>query len=212
MHKNIIFDFDGVILDSVPIKTEAFRKLFINFPKNKVDSFIDYHQVNGGISRFVKIRYFFEELMEQSISEEQVLVYAKRYSELTKEELASPKYLIMDSLTFIKENVNNYSFHIASGADENDLKYICERLELTNLFLSIHGSPKTKSDIIGSIMAAYDYEKSETCMVGDSFNDYEAAVSNGIAFYGYNNAELRLQNCIYLSSMNDILPLMQYGG
>ncbi|EJT2953629.1 HAD hydrolase-like protein, partial [Campylobacter coli] len=41
--KNIIFDFDGVILDSVELKTQAFAELFKEFPKNKVQELVKYH-------------------------------------------------------------------------------------------------------------------------------------------------------------------------
>lgn len=190
MIKNIIFDFDGVILDSVPTKTEAFKKLFEDFPRNLVDELIYYHKINGGKSRYIKIKYFFNELLNKEISENEILEYAKKYSILTKEELANPKYLIEDSLDFIKQNYKKYNFHIASGADEEDLKYICEKLNLSQYFLSINGSPIIKSEIVKNILTHNQYKKEETILIGDSINDYEAANINNIGFYGYNNLEL----------------------
>jgi beta-phosphoglucomutase-like phosphatase (HAD superfamily) len=35
MIKNIIFDFDGVILDSVKIKAEGYRELFMEFGEER---------------------------------------------------------------------------------------------------------------------------------------------------------------------------------
>lgn len=194
MIKNIIFDFDGVILDSVPIKTEGFKKLFQNFPNEKVYKLIEYHIQNGGISRYKKIKYFFNELLNKEISENEILEYAKKYSILTKEELANPKYLIEDSLDFIKQNYKKYNMHIASGADENDLRYICEKLDLSQYFLSIHGSPKIKSDIVKTILEYNNYNKDETILIGDSINDYEATKTNNINFFGYNNIILNKFN------------------
>ncbi len=191
MIKNIIFDFDGVILDSVPVKTEAFRKLFQEYSKDIVDKFIEFHLKNGGVSRYEKIRYFFEELLNINVSEEQILDFANRYSELTKQELAKEKYLIEDSIEFIKNNYKKYNMHIASGADENDLKFICDKLDLTNYFLSINGSPKKKSEIIKSILELNKYKKQETVMIGDSITDYKAALENSVEFYGYNNFDLK---------------------
>jgi len=202
MIKNIIFDFDGVILDSVPVKTEAFRKLFQEYPKEITDKFIEFHLKNGGVSRYEKIRYFFEGLLNKKINEEKILYFAKKYSELTKQELANEKYLIKDSIDFIKKNYKKYNMHIASGADENDLKYICDKLELTKYFVSINGSPTKKSEIIKSILESNDYKKSETVMIGDSINDFEAAKESGIEFYGYNNDNLIKKT--YLHSINNI--------
>ena len=42
MIKAIIFDFDGVLVESTQIKTEAFRNLFSKWP-DKVDEMVRYH-------------------------------------------------------------------------------------------------------------------------------------------------------------------------
>jgi len=202
--KNIIFDFDGVILDSVPIKTEAFRKLFESYPEDKVKQLIEYHIKNGGISRYKKIKYFFNELLNQDIFEDEILTYANRYSKITKEELTNPKYIIEDAVNFIKQNYQKYNMHIASGADENDLKYICEKLNLTKYFLSIHGSPIVKPEIVKNILESNHYKKGETILIGDSINDYEAAKENGIEFYGYNNQALKSKNK-YLNKIEELI-------
>jgi len=193
MIKNIIFDFDGVILDSVPTKTEGFKKLFQDFSSELVDKLLEYHIQNGGMSRYKKIKYFFNELLNQDILEDEIIIYANLYSEITKEELTNPKYIIEDTVNFIKQNHKKYNMHIASGADENDLRYICDKLDLTKYFLSIYGSPKIKSDIVQNILESNNYEKEETILIGDSINDHEAANENGIEFYGYNNHLLQNQ-------------------
>ncbi len=60
MIKNILWDFDGVILDSMPIREYGFRKIFENYDISLVDKLINYHKRNGGLSRYVKIKYFYE--------------------------------------------------------------------------------------------------------------------------------------------------------
>ena len=195
--KNIIFDFDGVILDSIPVKTEAFRKLFGDFDKEKVDSLINYHLQNGGKSRYLKIEYFFKNILQKDIDNNKILEYAKKYSILTKQELSNPKYLIDDSINFIKNNYKNFNMHIASGADEKDLKYICTSLEISKYFQSINGSPKEKREIVKNILKSNHYKREETILIGDSLNDFEAAESNGIEFYGYNNSNLKTY-CKYI--------------
>jgi len=202
MIKNIIFDFDGVILDSVPIKTEAYSILFKDFPNDKVKLLIKYHIENGGISRYKKVQYFFEELLNEKISETKINEYASKYSLLTKQELSNEKYLISDTVNFIKENYKQYRMHIASGADEEDLLYICQALNLNHYFYSIYGSPKVKSEIVTRILQDNNYKKEETCLVGDSVNDFEAANVNSIEFYGFNNINL-LNNHAYIHSFKD---------
>jgi len=194
MIKNIIFDFDGVILDSIPVKVEAFKTLFEEFPADKVDELIKYHLLNGGKSRYLKIRYFYEELLNKNITDEKVNQIAQLYSELTKLELSKEKYIIQDTFEFIKENYQNYKMHIASGADEKDLKFICDSLGLTKYFLSINGSPIVKTKIVKDILMKKQYKKEETILIGDSVNDYEAANVNNIEFYAYNNESLKENN------------------
>ena len=201
--KNIIFDFDGVILDSVPTKTEGFKKLFEDFPYDKVEKLIQYHEINGGKSRYIKIKYFFNDLLNREISEEEIFEYANKYSEITKEELTNPKYIMEDAVNFIKQNYTKYNMHIASGADEKDLRYICDKLNLTKYFLSINGSPLVKFEIVKDILGNYNYNSEETVLIGDSINDYEAANLNNIEFYGYNNKILK-SNYKYLNNIEEI--------
>lgn len=180
--KNIIFDFDGVILDSIPVKTNAFRELFSSHPKDLVELFIEYHLQNGGFSRYKKIQYFYEYLLNAEISEKEILCYAHLYSSSTKEILANKKYLICDTIDFIKKNYETYNMHIASGADEQDLLYICRNLSIDSYFLTINGSPATKAEIIHDLLKSYRYNTDETCLIGDSINDLKAAEYNGIHF------------------------------
>lgn len=205
MIKNIIFDFDGVILDSIPTKTEGFRKLFAGFPKVKVDSIVCYHKENGGMSRYDKIRYFFNILLDQYVSEADINLYAEKYSEITLEELCDPKYIIEDALSFIMHYHNKFKLHVASGADEKDLLTICRRQGIDSLFISIHGSPQKKSEIIRKIISQNSYNPCETILVGDSVNDYQAAKENNISFFAYNNCKLRSVADIYLKKMEDII-------
>ena len=69
MIKVILFDFDGVILDSMPIRDYGFRKIFEKYPDELVENFIKYHRKNGGLSRFHKIEYFYKTLLKKDISE-----------------------------------------------------------------------------------------------------------------------------------------------
>ena len=55
MIKVIIFDFDGVILDSLQIKTDAYADFYRPFGNNIVNKVINHHTLNGGMSRYDKI-------------------------------------------------------------------------------------------------------------------------------------------------------------
>ena len=173
------------------VRDYGFRKIFQDYSEDKVEALIKYHRVNGGLSRFHKIQYFYNNIINSSIDEEKINKYANEFSNIMKEELVKEKYLILEWYNFIKENSDKYIMHIASGSEENELKYLCKNLKIDKYFKSIHGSPTHKNELVKNIIQENKYDKSEVAMVGDSINDYEAAKKNGIKFIGYNNKELK---------------------
>lgn len=186
----IFWDFDGVILDSMNVRDWGFKEIFKNFSKPQVEELIRYHRINGGLSRYVKISYFYESILGKSITQEQVSEYANRFSLLMKSELTNKKNLIMDSVNFIKENHKNYCFHIVSGSDQTELRYLCAELGVSEFFLSIHGSPTPKTQLVQNLLDNHGYDRESSILIGDSLNDYDAAKINKITFFGYNNKSL----------------------
>ena len=204
MIKNILFDFDGVIIDSMPIREAGFRLIFQDFDKYLVDKLIDYHNQNGGLSRYVKIDFFFNNILKKPIQKDQSFSYAKSFSDIMKKELVKREYLIIDSLFFIKRNYKKYNLHIVSGSDEEELQYLCNELGIATYFHSIHGSPTTKSMLVKKILLGNNYDINETILIGDSINDLDASIDNGIKFYGYNNLDLRNLSDVYLQDYNGL--------
>jgi len=205
MIKNIIWDFDGVILDSMPIRNYGFRKIFEDYDIVLVDKLLEYHTKNGGLSRYVKIKYFYEKLLNQNITDGEINIIAERFSVIMKNELTNKKYLINDSIEFIKENYKKYNFHIASGSDEKELRYLCNNLGINQYFLSINGSPIHKNNLVKEIRSKNNYLQNETILIGDSINDHEAAKVNNINFYGYNNIELKSISKKYINNFQEFL-------
>lgn len=198
----ILWDFDGVILDSMGVRDWGFREIFKMFSQEQVDKLITYHRANGGFSRYVKIRYFYEEILGESITEEEVMRYANQFSVLMKSQLTNPDNLILDAVSFIKSKYTHYNFHIVSGSDQEELRFLCKELGLSDYFISIHGSPTPKKQLVSNLMKTHNYNAVNTCLIGDSINDYEAAEVNNIMFYGYNNEALRVDHR-YISSFTE---------
>ena len=190
MVKNILFDFDGVILDSMPIRDYGFKKIFEYFDDALVSQLLSYHNENGGLSRYVKIKYFYNEILDKEILEEEISNYASNFSKIMKKELVNKKYLIVDTLEFIKNNFKKYNLHIVSGSDERELQYLCKKLEIDVYFQSINGSPIEKNKLVKSVLLDNEYLAKETILIGDSINDYVASEVNGIGFYVFNNTSL----------------------
>ena len=123
----IIWDFDGVILDSAEVRDHGFLEIFSNYPEHQVSQLMDFHKSNGGLSRYVKIRHFFEEILMTSVTEDQVNYYANEFKQIMLSKLTDRDLIINDSLAFIKENHQKQKFYIASGSDEKELNIICSK-------------------------------------------------------------------------------------
>ncbi len=205
MIKTILFDFDGVILDSMKIKGDGFLELVKEYPQDKLQILEAYHYANGGISRFDKIRYFFHTILQTPITEEKVNQLATKFGEIIEKKLFDTTNLIPETMSWIEKNYKIYDCHIVSGAEHNELKSLCTQFNIDHYFKSINGSPTKKSVLIFNLLKTNHYQPQETILIGDSSNDYDAAQVNGIHFYGYNNPEL-ISYGNYITSFKNFLP------
>jgi len=156
-----------------------------------VDKIIDYHEINGGLSRYHKIRYFFENILNKDISDQLLQTYANEYRKVMAKELFDEKLKISDSINFLKTKRNKFvKIFIVSGSDQNELRSLCEFLDIKDLFNGIYGSPIAKNDLVKNILKKNSIKLKDCCLIGDSLNDKEAALINGITFFAYNNHKL----------------------
>lgn len=187
----IFWDFDGVLMNSNAVRDKGFELVLADYPKNQVQQLMEFHQANGGLSRYVKFRYFFEEVRGEKVTDEEVQVWANKFSEIMLANLINEDLLIKETNDFVKANYQNYKMHIVSGSDGNELRKICKGVGIDKYFKTIEGSPTPKNQLVSNLLDKYQYDKEDTCLIGDSFNDYEAAINNEITFFNYNNIEIR---------------------
>lgn len=190
-YKVLLWDFDGVIMDSMPIRSKGFEVVLAGYPKEQVDQLMAFHEANGGLSRYVKFRYFFEEIRKESITDQEVLILADKFSEIMLSLLMDQNLLIQDSVSFIRSNWQKFEMHIVSGSDGKELRIINDSLDLSSFFKTINGSPTPKKQLVAAVLADNQYDKKEVILIGDSINDFDAASFNEISFAGYNNTELK---------------------
>jgi len=198
--KNIFWDFDGVLLDSNAIRDYGFCEVLKEFPKQQVDKLLAFHRENGGWSRYIKFRFFFEEIRNEKISDSEVQSWADKFSNAVLFRLKNHNLLINDSLNFVKSNFEKYNMHIVSGSDGIELNYLCEYFKIDKFFKTIQGSPTPKKELVKIVMEGHKYDATKTVLVGDSKNDWEAAIENKIEFIGYNNIEFQKLQMNYISS------------
>ena len=180
MIKAIIFDFDGVILESADIKTEAFRELFSAYPK-EVERIVNYHLVNSGISRFVKFRYIYENFLNQRLKDKEEIELGERFSEIVFQNVLVAPF-VAGAKEFLELNKNKYQLFIVSGTPQEELNNIVSARDLKKYFKSIQGSPKIKTKAINDILSRHGFSKKEAVYVGDAESDEIAACESEIVF------------------------------
>lgn len=180
--KNFIFDFDGVILDSLDCKTEAFYQMYLPYGKRIAEKVKQYHILNGGVSRFEKFKIWHKEYLTIDLSEKEIQELANRFSELVFEKVISSTP-IPGAIEFIKRHSRDFNFFIISGTPDSEIKKICDSIGISSCFKEILGSPKNKKEWCSYLKTKYDdIMSSNTIFVGDALSDYEAAQENGFYF------------------------------
>ncbi len=180
----VFFDFDGVILDSVDVKTKAFGEMFSKYGQDVEDAVVDYHLQNGGVSRFEKFRYYYQNLLNQNIDEDTLINLGKQFSNLVVEKVITSPFIpgALETLKRLKEEA--IPAFVVSGTPDEEIKEIVRRKDLSPFFIEVHGSPRKKWDITQEILSKYSYISRDCIFIGDAMSDYEAADKTNMNFLG----------------------------
>ena len=180
----IIFDFDGVVVESGKIKTQAFAELYRPYGEDIVAQVVQFHTQNGGMSRYRKFRHFQEHFLHQPpLTEAEERQLDIRFSELVVEAViaADP---VPGAIELIRQQSGRIPLFVASGTPEAELKVIVERRGLAPYFTAVRGAPALKKTIIAEILAAHGLQPETVLMIGDAMADLEGAQANDTAFLG----------------------------
>jgi len=180
MIKAIIFDFDGVLVESTDIKTEAFRKLFSRW-SDKVDEGVAFHLKNMGISRYIKFKHFYENIISERYSEEIGLKLGSEFSDIVLDAIKIAPF-VKGVETFLDNFHLKYNFYIASGTPDEELCEIASHKGINKYFNGIFGSSLTKAEIINNILGTESLKNNMVIFVGDAASDKEAAEGMGVHF------------------------------
>ncbi|MDO8282176.1 MAG: HAD hydrolase-like protein [Thermodesulfovibrionia bacterium] len=181
MIKTILFDFDGVIVESVDIKTSAFEALFRNESKDNVAAILDFHRKHGGISRTNKILHFYSNILCEELSGDKLKELEDRFSRYVKEKVIQSPF-VEGALEFIMENYGKYGLYIISGTPQAELEDIVSARDLGRYFKGVYGSPRGKAEIINALLSEKKFQKDNTVFIGDSADDLDGAIRSGVRF------------------------------
>jgi beta-phosphoglucomutase len=180
--RTIILDFDGVILESVGVKTRAFRELF-SFRPDHVDEIVWYHKRNTGVSRFDKFRHIYREILNEPLSDEQFTWLSDRYADLVVDGVVSSAF-VNGAEEFLQRFSVRVPLFVVSASPQEELESIIRRRGLSPYFRKVYGAPTRKEAAIQEILSLTGSSPGEALFVGDAVNDLEAAKAAGVRFAG----------------------------
>ncbi len=181
--KAIVFDFDGVLAESVSVKGDAFYDLYEDAGKEIQEKVLAHHLANGGVSRYDKIRHHEAELLGRPATEEEVEERAQLFSDLVEDKVVASDW-VKGAKEFLEHASGSLPLFVASATPQEELKRIIAGREMTHYFKSIYGSPQKKAEHLRTIMDEHGWLGDDVVMIGDTISDYNAAQAVGAHFIG----------------------------
>ena len=178
--KVIFWDFDGVIKDSVAVKSLGYEKLFLPFGEEVVKLVNQHHEAHGGVSRYNKIPLYLDWAGECA-NPIKIQEFYHRFSNLVQQAVIDSPW-VPGVHKYLKSNHARQVFILMTATPQEEIEQILHTLELTCCFREVHGAPKTKSNVVDDVLKRLHYFPDQVLVIGDSETDFDAAKQNNVAF------------------------------
>jgi phosphoglycolate phosphatase-like HAD superfamily hydrolase len=176
----VVFDFDGVILESADIKTRAFLALYAAYPE-KLPAIREYHLNHVGISRYVKFEYIQGEILGLHYTDADRARLSAEFERLTLEQiLRCPE--VPGAAQLLRQLGGRVLRVVASGTPHEELQKIVAHRGMSGWFDEVWGTPRTKPEILLDVLTRHHLPPQRVLMVGDGMSDYQAARETGVRF------------------------------
>jgi phosphoglycolate phosphatase-like HAD superfamily hydrolase len=172
--KNIFFDFDGVITESVSAKTDAFEEMYLPYGEEIAAKVVEYHKLHGGVSRYEKFKYFHKEFLNEIIDENKVNELANQFSNIVLDKVINSDE-VLGANYFIEKYHTKFQFWVITGTPTTEIELIAEKRKLTDFFIGLHGSPNNKRYWTENLIKKYNLKRDEIIFLGDATTDMDAA-------------------------------------
>ena len=182
MVQAIIFDFDGVILESGQVKTEAFKTLFSQFPDH-CDEALAFHLASRGLSRHRQLEHIVNNVIKLSPAEGVVDRLARRFGEIVVSKMRVCPF-VEGAVEFLDHWVGRLPLYVASLNPQEELDAIVQARGLAKYFHRVVGGTGDKAEILSTLVAECGLDPSRTLFIGDTLGDYRAAVEMEMRFVG----------------------------
>lgn len=178
--ETIFWDFDGVIKDSLQVKSLAFEKLFQPYGQEIARLVKTHHESNCGMSRYKKIPLYLSWAGE-AVSEKLVEHLCEVFSESVKQAVIDSPW-VPGVQEYLMNHCKEKYFILLTATPQHEIDEILRALEIKECFQDVFGAPIEKSEAIRSILEMKNISGGEALMIGDSEADLFAAKANSVHF------------------------------
>lgn len=179
-YQALVFDCDGVLLDSNRVKTDSFYEAALPYGAGPAQAIKDYHQSRGGISRYKKFEYFFTDILQTVPAAGEMEKVLQDYANYVHQGLMECP--ITPQLEELREYSRQSKWLVISGGDQQELREVFAARNLSRLFEGgIFGSPDSKDEILARLIASSELTL-PSLFVGDSRYDHQASTRVGLDF------------------------------
>ena len=186
-YQTLVFDCDGVLLDSNRVKTEAFRLAALPYGTTAAERLVQHHVENGGESRYKKFEHFLEKIVpvttvldgaSRDLPDYDALLSA--YAAAVHEGLRT--CAVAEGLEQLREKTPHARWLVVSGGDQAELRVVFNERGIANYFDGgIFGSRDSKPEILAREIANGNIQH-PAIFLGDSQYDYQCAKAAGLDF------------------------------
>ena len=186
----VFFDFDGVIVDSVPLKKEAFRSVLVDCAGDRIDTCMNYFMQNGGVSRLTKFNHVWTAILgnppDVDATNRLASAFATRVFSLTCQST-----YVRGAKEFLDTYASEVPCFVISGTPEEELRNIVKTRKMEGYFRGVYGSPANKVEIGHQILKKTGLDQMNIWFVGDATTDRDAARELSVNFVGVDGPHLR---------------------
>lgn len=179
-YRLIFWDFDGVIKDSVDIKTHAFLKIFESYGAQVAKKVKSHHEAHGGMSRFDKLPIYLRWANEDPTADK-VNEFCEQFSQLAVQGVIDSLW-VPGAEDYLRNNPHRQTFVLISATPQEEIEHILGVLNLQNCFIAVFGAPMSKTDAIRMTLNDLNIAQQDCLVIGDARADMEAAQSNHVQF------------------------------
>lgn len=202
----LVFDFDGTLVDSNPIKEQAFEACFAEFPE-RYSRILSYYQSSGHTSRGDKFRHVYEEILGLPYTPAVAVMLHERFAAATTYQII--KALEIPGATeFLLAAKHRYIMALLSSTPHETLLHILSERGWRDYFEVVKGAPVDKSVWIREFCLARKLGQQKVVCFGDSVEDFAAAQAAGCTFVGVANGVLGTECSHYINDFNDLLAAL----